>query len=159
MAILTKSGRIVIAESIAARPIHLAWGTGDGAWTIPPSESADATALLHEVGRRVAAEVAFVLPDDAGEIVLPAGSFTRSVSPTNHLYIRSKFTFTEAPSTVIREIAVFVGTTVNSSLPSGQQYFVPADIVSQGRMLHTENLTPIYRSIATEETFEVILAF
>ena len=160
MPILAKSGRVVIAESIAARPIHVAWGIGDGEWTttVPP-ENADATTLISEVGRRTADEVAFVVPDPAGLIVLPTGTFSLSPSPTNHLYIRTRFTFTDAPSSVIREIAAFVGSVPVSGLPGGQRYFTPAQIANPGRLLHVEHFQPIYRSSAIEESFEIVITF
>lgn len=159
MTILTKSGRVVIAESIADRPIHLAWGTGDGAWSTPPAENSNATALQNELGRRAASEVAFVVPDAAGDIELPTGKFRRSLTPTNNLYISTQFDFSDAPSDVIREISVFVGTQLNPSVPPGQTYFQPSDIASPGRMLHLENLVPIYRSPAVRERFNVVITF
>ena len=159
MPILTKSGRVVIAESIAARPLHLAWGSGDGVWTVPPSESTNATALISEVGRRLATEVAFVVSDVAGDIVLPTGTFSRSVTPTHHLYVRAADGFADASSSVIRQIGIFSNTETNPALPPGQQYFLPADIVDPGRLLHLENLGPIYRSPAIRESFEVVITF
>lgn len=159
MAILPKSGRVVIAESIALRPIHLSWGTGDGDWVTPPSEDADAVALLAEVGRREASEVAFVVPDVAGNIVLPSGNYTRSLTPTNHLFISTNFDFDDSPSTVIREIAVFVGSTTVGGLPEGQKYFTPGQLATTGRMLHLENLPPIFRSPAVRENFDIVITF
>lgn len=160
MPILTKSGRVVIAESIQARAVHFAWGSGDNAWTTTvPSEDADATALINEIGRRTADEVSFVTPDVAGSIVLPSGTFSPSVTPTRHLYCKTKFTFTDAPSSVIRELAIFVGTTVQSGLPAGQKYFTPGQVTGPGRMLHLEHFQPIYRSPAIEESFEVVITF
>lgn len=159
MPILTQSGRVVIAESISLRPIHLAWGTGDGAWTTPPSESSGATGLINEIGRRVATEVGFATPDPAGEIVLPTGNYRRSLTPTNHLLINVNFDFTDAPSAQIREVGVFVGSTMISGLPAGQKYFVPAEVATPGRMLHLENLTPIFRSPAVREYFSFVITF
>lgn len=160
MPILTNSGRVVMAESIAARALHLAWGTGDGAWITPTAESAAATALMAEVGRRIASEVAFVVPDVAGDIILPSGArFTRSVTPTNNLFIRTAFDFGDASSTVIREIGVFSNSTTDPGLPPGQQYFLPADVVTPGRLLHLEHITPIFRSPAIRESFEVVIVF
>lgn len=159
MPILTKSGRVVIAESIAARALHLAWGTGDGAWITPPAENAEATALQNEVGRRIPNLVGFVLPDAAGEIVLPSGSFTASATPTNHLHVRTNFDFGDAPSTVIREIGLFSNTTLVGGLPAGQQYFVPANLATPGRLLHLENIAPIFRSPAIRESFEIVITF
>lgn len=159
MPILTKSGRIVIAESIAARSLHLAWGTGDGAWTTPPAENPDATALQAEIGRRLPTEVAFVLPDGTGDIVLPSGTFKRSATPTKNLYVRTGFDFAEASSSVIREIGLFSGSTTDTGLPPGQQYFTPGQVTSPGRLLHLENLAPIFRSPAIRESFEIVVSF
>lgn len=159
MPILTKSGRVVMAESISSRPVHIAWGTGDGAWTttVPP-ENVDAVALMSEVGRRTAT-IGFVTPNEAGDIVLPNGTFSASATPTNHLYMKAKFTFGDASSAVIREIALFVGTEVIPGLPAGQEYFTPAEVAAPGRMLHLEHFVPIFRSSAIEETFEVVVTF
>lgn len=159
MPILTKSGRVVIAESVAARPLHLAWGTGDGAWSTPPSEDNNATALQALVGLRVASEIAFVLPDIAGDIILPAGRFSRSIAPTNNLYVRTSFDFADASSSVIREVGIFSNTIMVGGLPGGQQYFSPANVLTDGRLLHLENITPIYRSPAIRESFEVVITF
>lgn len=160
MAILTKSGRVVIAESIQERPVHFAWGIGNGAWTtVVPAEDIDATSLISEVGRRTADEVSFVVPDVAGSIVLPSGSFSPSGTPTRYLYARTKFTFTDALSSVIRELAIFVGTTFVAGLPGGQRYFAPADLATPGRILHLEHFQPIYRSASIEESFEVVITF
>lgn len=160
MSILTKSGRVVIAESIQLRALHMAWGTGDGAWTTSPAaEDPDSTALLAEIGRRTVDEASFVVPDVAGSIILPSGNFNPSVTPTNHLYVRTKFVFTDAPSSVIREMAIFVGSTMIGGLPGGQRYFTPAQVATPGRMLHLQNFQPIYRSPAVEESFEVVISF
>lgn len=159
MAILTKSGRVAIAESLSIRPLHIAWGAGNGSWTTPPAEDVEATALLNEVGRRVVAEASFVNADPTGDIVLPTGTFKRSLTPTRNLYVRATFDFTEAQSSVIREVGVFVGTETNPALPPGQEYFLPADVVEAGRLLHLENLPPIFRSPAIRESFEIVVAF
>lgn len=159
MPILTKSGRIVIAESISERPLHLAWGKGDGAWVTPPAEDPDATELQDEVGRRVPDQVAYVVPDAAGLIVLPTGKFSLSVTPTNHLYMTFRFDFLEAQGEVIQEVGVFAGTVVNTGLPPGQEYFTPAQVQTPGRLLHLENLSPIFRSPAVRESFEIVISF
>lgn len=159
MPILTKAGRIIMAESIKLRAAHIAWGAGDGSWTTTiPSEDINATLLMSEIGRRVAT-VDFVTPDVAGDIILVNGRFSLSATPTNHLYFKTKFTYTDAPSSVIRELAVFIGATVDSGLPPGQEYFTPAQVTTPGRMLHLEYFPPIFRSIAIEETFGVVVTF
>ena len=159
MAILPQSGRVTIAESILERPIHLAWGAGDGSWVTPPPEDDNATALTTELARRTATELAYVLPSPTGDIILPSGRYVRSVNPTKYIYVRTQFDFADAENQTIREIAVFVGTEVQSGLPAGQQYFVPSEIVNPGRLLHIEHLAPIIRSINIRESFEVVINF
>lgn len=160
MAVLTKTGRVVIAESIALRDIHAAWGTGDGSWTTSvPSEDVNAEALMNEVGRHAATVISFVVPDVAGEIVLPTGTFTASVTPTNHLYVKTAFDFGDATGQVIREMGLFVGSTMIGGLPGGQQYFTPGQVATPGRLLHLEHFEPIYRSPAIRESFEVVITF
>lgn len=158
MAILTKSGRVVIAESILLRSIHVAWGSGDGTWISPPAESPDATALMAEVGRRTATSAVYVTPDAAGTIVLPGGAkFSISGTPTNSVMVTADFDFADAPSSVIREFAVFVGGTIIGGLPGGQNYFIPAEVATPGRLLHIENIQPIFRSPAIRETFKTVV--
>jgi len=159
MSILTKSGRVCIAESISLRAIHVAWGTGDGSWITPPSEDPNATALLAEVARRTADTVAFVVPDVDGAIVLPTGNFSLSGTPTNNLYIKTSFDFADASSTVIREVGIFIGSVMVTGLPGGQRYFPPGDVDDPGRLLHLENIEPIYRSPAIRESFESVITF
>lgn len=159
MSIVTRSGRSVIAESIALRSIHVAWGTGDGAWVTPPAEASTATALQAEIGRRTATQVAYVVEDEAGDIVLPAGRFSISATPTNMLYVTAQFDFNDAYSSVIRELGIFVGTQVQAGLPAGQRYFTPDQIASPGKLLHLENVAPIYRSPAIRELIRTVIAF
>lgn len=159
MAILAQSGRIVIAEAIILRPLHLAWGSGDGAWIDPPAEDADAVSLMNEVGRRVVTQAQYVVSDENGEISLPSGNFSLSAIPTKHLFFNTVFDYADASSVVIREIAIFVGTQTDSQLPSGQQYFAPSEVTDPGRLLHLENIQPVFRSPAIRETFKVVITF
>lgn len=159
MPILTKSGRVVIAESIAQRPVHVAWGLGDGAWLTPPSENPNALTLMDEIGRRTANVVGYVVADPDGAIILPSGRFTESPTPTNALLIEVTFDFADAPSSVIREFAVFVGTETDPGLPSGQRYFTPDQVTSPGRILHLENSPPIYRSPEIRPGFKIVVVF
>lgn len=160
MAILPKSGRAAIAKAIKAQALHLAWGTGDGAWTTPPTEQTAQAELLAEVGRRKVLAASFVTPDPAGEIVIEgAGRFARSTTETNQLYLEFKFDFQDAATSVIREIGVFVGTETAAALPAGQQYFAPDDVTNPGTLLYLENKTPIYRSASTRESFETLITF
>lgn len=160
MAILTNSGRIAMAISVKAQPIHLGWGSGSAAWdTTPEPESIDAAALLAEVGRRKATYVNYCAPDEAGEIIVPTGRFTESLTPSKHLYMRFGFDFTDAPNAVIRELAVFVGTQTDSELPPGQMYFEPANVTDPGTLLVIEHIQKFERSASVRQTFEFVVTF
>lgn len=161
MAILTKSGRVAIANAISKLPLHFAWGTGDGSWITPPAENANATALMAEVGRRVASLWQFVVPDAAGTIIVSTGKFIPSPGnmPTSHLYVEANFDFEDAPGAEIREVALFSGTTLIGGLPSGQKYFAPPEVDDPGIMVYLENITPIYRSPAVQENFRTVITF
>ena len=160
MSVLTQSGRAVIAQSIAQRPIHLAWGTGGQDWEdTPPAESVTTTALAHEVGRRSLFEQKFVVPDDAGEIVVPTGRFSVSDTPTGHLYLSFRFDFEEAANEVIRELAVFVGTQAKADVPAGKRYLLPSEVEDAGTLLLIEHIAPLYRNAASRQTFEFVISF
>lgn len=172
MAILTASGRIALAMSIAAQPIHLAWGTGNPAWDtdgVPP-EPIDASALVHEVGRRLATSVLYVTPDENGEVMVPVFTvsdipqgmiqrrFAISDVPTNNLFMRFVFSFEDAPAAIIRELGVFVGAVGIEGLPLGQRYLIPAELANQGTLLALENLRErIIRSPNSRQSFEFVL--
>lgn len=158
MAILTTSGRVALAMSVSNEPIHLAWGSGDPDWdTTPVAESISATALVAEVGRRIATSIRYCTPDVAGEIIVPNGRFAESADPTNHLFLRFNFDFIDAPLASIRELGIFIGTTVNAGLPPGQMYFLPADVLTPGTLLALERIPKITRSAAVRQSFEFVL--
>jgi hypothetical protein len=161
MATLPLSGRAAIANAISKRPIHIAWGSGDGAWLTPPAESSSATALIAELGRRVATQFFYVVPDEAGAISVASGRYSASPgnAPTRHLYVTVDFDYAEASSAVVREVAIFSDTVVQSGLPGGQAYFTPGQITDPGLMLYIENLVPIFRNPQTTENFSVVVTF
>jgi hypothetical protein len=122
-------------------------------------EPIDQTALLREVGRRVVDEVHFVAADAQGEIVVPTGRYRLSTTPTNHLFIRVRFDFEDAAASTIREQGLFVGTQTDPSLPPGQKYFVPSQVIEPGILLLLQNSVPIVRQPSTRETFEFVVTF
>ena len=124
-----------------------------------PPESIGQTALLREVGRRVVDEVHFVTADPEGEIVVPTGRYRLSADPTNHLFIRVRFDFEDAATSVVREQGLFVGTQTDPALPIGQKFFIPAQITDPGILLVLQNSVPIVRQPSTRETFEFVVTF
>jgi hypothetical protein len=159
-AILTTSGRVAIATAIKARTAHLAWGSGDAAWgNTPPEPAANSTALLAEVGRRKASQVEYCVSDINGAISLPEGRFTITSTPTNNLYFRSHFEFSEAVGSTIREQAIFLDTVAAAGVPAGQFYLTPAQVAQPGTLLVIERRAPIVREITTRQLFEFVVIF
>ena len=124
-----------------------------------PPEPIGQTALLREVGRRVVDEVHFVAADPEGEIVVPTGRYRLVAEPTNHLFIRVRFDFEDAATSVVREQGLFVGTQTDPALPIGQKFFIPAQITDAGILLVLQNSVPIVRQPSTRETFEFVVTF
>ncbi|APR98563.1 hypothetical protein [Wolbachia endosymbiont of Folsomia candida] len=124
-----------------------------------PPETITSTKLLKEVGRRVVDEVLFCTGDENGELITPSGRFKPSTVPTNNLYLKFTFDFTDAANQVIRELGVMVGTKVKKELPEGQRYFEPQDIEDHGILLVLEHTVPLIRTAATRETFSFVVTF
>ncbi len=124
-----------------------------------PPEPIDQKALLREVGRRVVDEVHFVAADPEGEIVVPTGRYRLSSDPTNHLFIRVRFDFEDAATSVVREQGLFVGTQTDPALPLGQKFCIPAQVSDPGILLVLQNSVPIVRQPSTRETFEFVVTF
>lgn len=124
-----------------------------------PPEPIMSKKLLNELGRRTVDEVLFCVGDENGELVTPSGRFKSSAVPTNNLYLKFTFDFTDAANQVIRELGVMVGTRVKEELPPGQRYFEPKDIEDPGILLVLEHTVPLIRTAATRETFSFVVTF
>jgi hypothetical protein len=157
MAVLTKSGRTALAESLKAQPIYLAWGAGDMEWLLAPEENIQASSLIWEVGRRIVDEVTFCEGDENGLLVAPTGRFSATEYPTNQLYIHCTFDFEDAETAIIREFGIFIGTEISEASPPGQRYFVPPELANPGILLAYENTVPLIRTAATREAFSFVV--
>lgn len=171
LATLTTTGRAAIARAIMARPLHLAWGTGDEAWDADEAELpslVDATALRAEIGRRAVTTSGFVSPDPQGGIVIPVGQrpdgsveearYAQVEGPTPYIYLRVNYDFADAANAVIRELGLFMDTETAPDLPPGQRYFHPGELASPGLLLAAQILSPpINRSPAVRQTIEFVL--
>lgn len=147
----------LLAVSLKARPIHLAWGEGDGEWTVVPEEDIQASSLMNEVGRRIIDEVVFCEGDENGLLVTPTGRFSATETPTNQLYFHCTFDFEDASTETIRELGIFIGTEVAEECPPGQRYFVPAELTNPGILLVCENTVPLIRTNSTREAFSFVV--
>jgi len=124
-----------------------------------PPESITSQKLLNELGRRTEDEVLFCTGDENGELITPSGRFRPSNVPTNNLFLKFTFDFTDAANQVIRELGVMVGTKVKEGLPIGQRYFEPKDVENPGILLVLEHTVPLIRTSATRETFSFVVTF
>ncbi|MBF0374927.1 MAG: hypothetical protein HQL39_16095 [Alphaproteobacteria bacterium] len=164
-------GRIGQCFALSALTWHVALGRGDPAWdaadradplwqsALAP-DAAQAMALVDEIGRRVADEVAFVTPDPAGEIVLPEGRWTRSASPTNHLYVQVFLDYGDGAAQTVREVGLFAGGVTLDTLPPGQRWFVAAELVEPGHLMQLlRYAVPIVRSPSVRPLFHFVQSF
>lgn len=142
VAVLQDAGRIALAKALAAMPAHFAWGRGDGAWGAPPAVPSDRTALLNEVGRRLATTVRFVLPAAAADYDVEIGQgaekkyYKFSADPTPWLYLRAEFSTDDALGEDIRECGLFFGTQAKADVPAGLRYLTPAQLQDPGFIYH-----------------------
>ncbi len=124
-----------------------------------PPEAIAQTGMLAEVGRRIVDEVHFVASDPEGENVVPTGRYRLSTEPNNHLFIRVRFDFEDAATSVVREQGLFVGCSTDPELPPGQKFFIPVQVVDPGILLVLQHSVPIVRQPSTRETFEFVVTF
>ncbi|EAB4417285.1 hypothetical protein D7B12_17800 [Salmonella enterica] len=160
-AILTESGREAVAAAINNQPIYLAWGTGDVAWdAAKPTEAVNTTALTAEVGRRKLTQSMFCTPKTDGEIIVSLGRFTASPNnaPTKYLYLRFAYDFGDAAGQAIRELGVFVGTTLKPGV-TGTDYVLPAQVDAPGRLLVLEYIDKLTRTAQIRQQFEFVIQF
>ena len=173
IATITKSGRSAIAAAIAAKPVHIAWGSGVASWDSLGDADLpsliDCKSLYAEVGIREASVVGFCVPDEAGDIVVPIGlsadgttvetaRYQQKTEPTPYLYIRCAFDFGDAKNDTIREVGIILDAKPKADLPSGQQYFTPDEMATPGSLLAIQIVRPkILRSPAVRQIIEMVL--
>lgn len=177
LATLTTSGRAAIAAAIAARPLHMAWGTGIADWdtadvTDLPS-FVDRKELFNEIGRRLVSTVGFVEPDEQGGIVVPTAvqidpetgerttvlaRYKQVTDPTPYLYVRVNYDFNDGMNQYIRELGLCMDTKTLEDLPQGQMYFKPSELTDKGFLLAAQILdAPKFRSPSERQTIEFVL--
>lgn len=170
-ATVTNTGRAALVKAVAARPLMLAWGTGELAWdedgaTLP--SLVNATRLTNEIGRRLPSYVGFALPDENGEIVVSKGvmpdgtvlkaRYRRVEEPTPYLYVRVDYDFEEGGMSTIREIGMFMDSVTVEDLPPGQRYFLPHEIQDPGLLLAAQIFKPAFqRSPAIQQGINFVL--
>lgn len=171
IATLTHTGRAALVKAVAARPLTLAWGTGDPAWDEDGAELPSlvyADALTHEIGRRMPSFVGFCLPDEGGEIIVAKGRrpdgtvekarYRRVEEPTPYLYVRVDYDFEEGGMSTIREVGLFMDAVAKEGLPPGQRYFLPEEIEEPGLLLAAQIFKPaVPRSPSIQQGINFVL--
>ncbi|NEW96911.1 hypothetical protein [Rhodopseudomonas sp. BR0G17] len=124
-----------------------------------PDPASSLTALIDEVGRRVASTVITVVPDPDGPLSTSDGNYwTASATPTRFLYLSVLFDFAEAADQVIREVGVFVDTVRKAGIPTAQPHLLPAEIQSPGLQLIAHRRKPLIRDPVTRQGFSFVIA-
>lgn len=160
MAILTESGRIAVAQYISDQPIHMAWGNGSASWDATPVlPNVDDVALVAEIGRLRATTIQFAVPSATGSIDLPEGKFNISPTATKYLLLNFEFAYSHAVGQDIREMAVFVGSTLKAGVPPDTAYLLPAQLASVGRMMVVERVAKFTRQANTKQKFTYVIQF
>lgn len=160
MAIITNSGRSAMASAIKDSTLHVAWGTGDETWDdTDHRESRNATELIAEIGRVLVKKAVFCLPDEAGDIIMQGARFAPSATPTPNLHIKADFDFSDGLGQTIRELGVFVNTSVVKGLPRGQRYFTPDNLTDKGVLLALDHITPMQRGVGAKVSFDFVISF
>ena len=158
MAILTNSGRLVIAKIMKSLPFYLAWGEGDAAWdeNFMQPTSTD-VALVNEIGRREANVVEYCVPDENGTIEVSSGKFSPSETETLYIHLRFDFTLADSPSRVIRECGVFVGTEIKTDTPADIRYFLPEHIQKPGSLVMVERFVALNLATDFRRSFDFVI--
>jgi hypothetical protein len=123
-----------------------------------PQVASGNTSLESEIGRRIAAEVDFVVSDANGNLSTPDGSrWTVSTTPTRYLYVSVLFDFLEASTETIREVGIFVGTVAADGVPVGQLYLTPDQVKNPGYLYLLDRFAGIPRSPSSRQGFSYVL--
>lgn len=123
-----------------------------------PALGSGETALVSEVGRRIASSVEFVVPDDNGNISTPGGArWTISTTATRYLYCSVLFDYLEASAETIREVGIFVDGTRKAGVPEGQLYLTPDQVAEPGYLLLLDRFAGKVRSPSERQGFSYVL--
>lgn len=142
----------------------MAYATGSGSWdsmTPNPYPAYDVTQtdVTSEFVRKLVLNKQYVTPDDAGEIVTDRGNFAFSVSPTEHLYVKSTLEPSEYNTQTIREFGLFLGTVPSGGNTTSQTFLTPAQISSKGTLIVARRIAKIIRASTTRQLAELVITF
>ena len=172
-------GRAALAQAMAAKPITLAIGRGDGVWSdMPPPLNGTETALQDPFAMVRASGVLYCDPVadtsglSAGELEAMGaepdvnGYFKDKNNavwqivdgPTMYLYCMFILSQTAAHGEVMREFAVYIDTVFAAEVPPGQLYNDWGQLVSPGTPLLMAN-EPANLRDGAREAIGIIIKF
>lgn len=123
-----------------------------------PTVDVTQTALAAEIGRHTVTDCYFLTPDAGGTIQAKSGArFNQTSTPTRYLRISATFELDDAPTSTIKEVAIFLGTVVVGGLPAGTRYFTTDQLSDAGQAVVIENIDPITRNAATSQGFATVI--
>lgn len=123
-----------------------------------PNPSSAHRRLLKEVGRRKILIKKFVVQDPNGAYVTAAARWAESQVPTRHLYMYCGFDLSDAVTSTIYQMGVFINTVPKPEYVN-VDYLTPEMILSPGFMIGLENITPINRNPSSREIHEFVMTY
>lgn len=166
--VMTEAGHIAIAAAMKNMSFYLGvgglpddypnkWAVTDK--EIPPFDP-NSTELILPFGYKKAQRVVYVVEDNInGSIVFEDKRYSESQEPTSHLYIEFLLDTDEVVDKVIYQLGLFINLQPNPSLPPGQLFFTPDQVVDTGILYIGENVKPIYKQSGVKEIYSLVLNF
>ncbi|NSW86777.1 MAG: DUF4815 domain-containing protein [Syntrophobacteraceae bacterium] len=116
-------------------------------------------ALELEKGRRLVTLKTYAVEDPNGSIIANGTKWSSTDTPTRNLYLQFKFDADDAPTDIIYQLGIFMGTTPAEGVAPDKQYLLPSEIGNAGILFMAENVAPFARNPATREMFEYVITF
>lgn len=159
MAIFVNSAGAALASALKSAGVWAHVGSGLAVWDeTPADEQQSSVDLVARIGARRAETVQYCTPDDDGEIIVDAGRYTASPTPTKYLNVMCNFDNADAVGASLREIGFFVGTKVYATVPPTKLFVVPAEIEEVGTLLLLDHHSKIVKTADFGFTAQFVLA-
>lgn len=100
-----------------------------------------------------------VSPEDEFDYLVGGNHYALSIEPTRLIYVEVELRPEELSLSIIREVGIFLGTTVDVGFPEGQLLFQPEDVATLGMLYALKYYSPIIRNDYSKEHFAYILQF
>lgn len=116
-------------------------------------------ALELEKGRRLVTLQTYAVEDPHGSIIANGTKWSSTATPTRNMYLQFRFDADDAPTDIIYQLAIVMGTTPAAGVAPDKEYLLPSEIGNAGILFMAENVVPFARNPATREMFEYVITF